>query len=209
MPNNAQSVLITNPIFSTGLQGQLLIAMPNMSDARFNQSLMLICHHDNDGALGLVLNQITDLTVQDLCVQMDINHTKHSLLQAPVHLGGPMDTHRGFLLHADLPDSHHIDSWQHSLPIVTGSGQTLHLTTSLDILQAIAQGQGPEHFIFALGYAGWSAGQLEQELAANVWLTINADSRLLFNTSIELRWQQAFQSLGLSLANFCPAAGHA
>jgi putative transcriptional regulator len=206
-PSPTLSPALHPPAYAAGLKGHLLVAMPGMHDPRFVQSIMLICHHDHEGALGLVLNRISDFTLHDLCVQMELPHDAQQMLQLPVHIGGPMDTHRGFLLHADPSPLH--QKWQHSLPIMTSTGQTLHLTTSLDGLQAIAQDQGPEPFIFALGYAGWSAGQLEKELADNVWLTLDADPRLLFETAIEQRWQQAFQSLGFQLANFCPTAGHA
>lgn len=195
------------PFAAHSLQGQLLIAMPDMNDARFTQSLMLICHHDQEGALGLVLNRPTEISLQELCVQMDIEHNNPKLSETPVYLGGPLDTHRGFFLHTDASDR--LDAWQNSLPISTNMGQTLYLTTAVEILHAIAQNQGPQQFIFTLGYAGWGAGQLEKELAANVWLTMEADTELLFNTSVEQRWQKSFQSLGFSLANFCTTPGHA
>lgn len=206
-PNITSTPLINPAFWVSSLQGQLLVAMPNMRDERFARSLMLICHHDQDGALGLVLNQPTELSIQDLCVQMDIEHSNAALSQTPVYLGGPMDTHRGFFLHTD--DGDHLDTWQNSLPISTGMGKTFYLTTTVELLQAIANNQGPRQFIFTLGYAGWSAGQLEKELANNVWLTMEADTNLLFNTSAEQRWQKSFQSLGFSLANFCTTPGYA
>ena len=136
MPNKTQSAFITTPVFAPGLQGQLLVAMPDMSDARFSQSIMLICHHDQDGALGLVLNQPTNLSMQSLCEQMDIDNSNPHLSQTPVYLGGPVDTHRGFFLHSDTGER--LQAWQNSLPIVTGMGQTLYLTTAAEMLHAIA-----------------------------------------------------------------------
>lgn len=189
------------PPFTSGLQGRLLVAMPDINDPRFEQTLTLICHHDQHGALGLVINQTSELLLGELCSQLDVPVQEHNIwLEAPIHAGGPLDKHRGFLLHADQ------SQWEHTLPI---GDSDLQITTSVDALRAIAQGLGPQQFIFALGYAGWRAGQLEQELAENVWLTVDADARLVFNTPVALRWEESFHYLGFNLANFCPTPGRA
>jgi putative transcriptional regulator len=184
---------------SVDLTHHFLIAMPNMADPYFSKSLTYICEHNEQGALGIVVNRALDLTLQTLLEQVDVTPTAPALADTLVHFGGPVQTDRGFLLHRPLGE------WQSTLPVNSEVG----LTTSKDILEAIARGEGPEQFFLTLGYAGWAPGQLEHEISQNAWLTVPADMGLVFDLPLELRFDAALHLLGIDTVNLSDDAGHA
>lgn len=181
------------------LTGQFLIAMPAMTDPNFEQTVSFICQHNEEGALGIVINRTMDLTVSDVLGQMDIPSTECRRSGQPVHYGGPVQSDRGFILH-DQPGA-----WESTVAI----GDHIGLTTSKDILESIARNEGPEHTLIALGYAGWGSGQLEQEITRNAWLSSPADIDLMFSTPVEQRWNRAAGLLGIDLSLLSREAGHA
>ena len=182
------------------LRGQFLIAMPGMSDPAFAQSVTYICEHGESGAMGLIINLPMDLNVDEIYRQLELP-TDHESAERPVLAGGPVSVERGFVLHPARDQS----QWQSTLAVSGDIG----LTASRDILEALAQGDGPDEYLIALGYAGWDAGQLEQEIADNAWLTVPADHRILFHTPIEQRWNAAARHLGVDLNLMSQTAGHA
>jgi len=190
---------------SENLTKQLLIAMPSMEDPNFSRTVTLICEHTPDGAMGIVVNQPTTLILDELLSSFETNHFEQhsanmkSRHNEPVYAGGPVQIDRGFILH----DS---DKQWESTHIIDNN---LSLTTSEDILLAIAQGQGPENALVALGYAGWGAGQLEEELSANSWLTVPYDADILFDTPIEKRWHSAATKIGVDVHLISNQTGHA
>jgi len=182
------------------LQNHFLIAMPTMDDPFFARSVTYICEHNKDGAMGLVINQPVELSVEDLLTKLEIVVPDNNpSLQRPVYSGGPLAQDRGFVLHS--PDH----DWRSSIKL----SDELSITTSKDILEAMGKGFPPEKFLMTLGYAGWDAGQLEEELASNSWLTIPADPDILFNTPSKERWQKAVAKLGIDLWQLGPDIGHA
>lgn len=184
---------------STYLNEQLLIAMPGLLDTVFERSVSLVCQHDADGAMGLVLNQGTEFTLGALFDQLDLFCENPKTRDVPVLMGGPVQPERGFVLHQDG------GTWESSLHLSNG----LTISTSRDILQALAAGNGPEKYIVLLGYSGWSAGQLEQEIAENSWLSVPASNAIIFQAPIEQRWQAAAQLIGVDLSLMATQAGHA
>lgn len=178
---------------------QLLIAMPSLADPNFSRTVTLICEHNEHGALGLVINRPTEVRLSELLDHLDIAATDVDIASMPVFAGGPVQLERGFILHMPL------GQWESTLKIDTELG----LTTSLDILSAVAAGTGPRHSLVALGYAGWGAGQLEREIADNAWLTVPNDTEILFELPVELRWQAAAKKLGVDLTLMAGDAGHA
>jgi putative transcriptional regulator len=189
------------------LDGQLLLAMPGMQDERFARSVIYLCAHSAEGAMGIVLTRpAPDVNVPDLLVQLEIIpeadriQLPPKLVSMEVLIGGPVETTRGFVLHS--PDFHMAQS---TLPIDDG----VCLTATIDILRALARGEGPKDAILALGYAGWSAGQLENEIQANGWLNCPADTDLLFGTSVEARYDVALRRIGVEPAMLSMEAGHA
>jgi len=181
------------------LTGQFLIAMPAMTDPNFEQTVSFICQHDENGALGIIINRTMDLTIADVLGQMDIPANECRSAGQPVHFGGPVQNERGFLLH-DPPES-----WDSTLAINGRVG----LTSSRDILDAIARNEGPGRVLIALGYAGWGRGQLEQEISQNAWLSGPADLELMFSTPVEQRWSRAAGLLGVDLTLLSRETGHA
>jgi putative transcriptional regulator len=187
--------------------GQILVAMPGMSDERFARAIIYICAHSAEGAMGIVLNRpASDLSFPDLLVQLDIvpEANRISLPQSvgrmQVLMGGPVETSRGFVLHS--PDFY-ID--QSTLPI----DDSVCLTATIDILRAIARGEGPQNAVLALGYAGWTAGQLESEIQAHGWLSCPGDSELIFNSSIDAKYELALRKIGIEPAMLSMEVGHA
>lgn len=180
------------------LRNHFLLAMPSLKDPMFAHTLTYICDHSEDGAMGLILNQPMNMEISAVFAQLDIP-VDEVIGAQQVLCGGPVQSERGFVLHSN--DS----EWDSTLAI----SDELSLTASRDILDAIASQQGPEKAIFILGYAGWGPGQLEQELEENSWLTLPADSSLIFDTPVELRWQMASQRLGVDVNLISPTAGHA
>ena len=181
------------------LTNHFLIAMPNMADPYFSKSLTYICEHNEQGALGVVVNRPIDMTLQALFEQISIPLGEPRLRGLAVHFGGPVQIDRGFVLHKPLGD------WQSTLAV----NQELGLTTSKDILLAVGRGNGPQHILVTLGYAGWAPGQLESELALNGWLTVPFSRNLLFGTALSDRYDIALAQLGITRASLSGAAGHA
>ncbi|UTA48226.1 YqgE/AlgH family protein [Simiduia sp. 21SJ11W-1] len=181
------------------LKGQFLVSMPSLRDPHFNHSITLICDHSDDGAMGLVLNHpLGELTLGDIFEQMDLTAAP-SAAQLPVFAGGPVQQERGFVVH---PSD---QRWESTIDV----SPSVALTASRDILESMAAGTGPHNAIVALGYAGWDGGQLEDEIANNAWITLQADSDLLFNTPAEQRWAAAAKLLGFDLNLISSSAGHA
>jgi len=181
------------------LSNHLLIALPALADPNFSRTVALICQHDAQGAMGLVLNRPSEYTIGEVLSQMGIGSEDAELCARPVLSGGPVHPERGFVLHDD------VRGWDSSLQVAEG----LYLTTSRDILQAMAAGEGPANAVVALGCAGWGAGQLEYELGENTWLTAPADPELVFKVPLEQRWQRAAGSIGVDLFRMTDYSGHA
>ena len=181
------------------LTNQFLIAMPALDDPNFAQTVTLVCEHGPQGALGIVINKALPMSLAEVFAQLDLDASRSRLTLQPVLRGGPVQTDRGFVLHTPQ------GRWESSLAF----SERVHLTTSRDILDALARGEGPAEAVVALGYAGWSAGQLEDEMAANAWLTVPADERVIFGTPLEDRWQAACRLLGVDLLHLSSDAGHA
>ncbi|MFQ5994771.1 MAG: YqgE/AlgH family protein [Acidiferrobacterales bacterium] len=183
----------------TGLSNHFLIAMPALADPNFYRTVTLVCEHSTEGAMGIVINRTTDLALGDILQQMGIEAKDADSRDMTVHLGGPVQTNRGFVLHEPL------GKWESTLPIT----DTLGVSTSRDILTAIAENRGPERCLVALGYAGWGAGQLERELAENSWLNGPSDRQIIFDMPIDSRWQRAATLVGVDLSTISGEAGHA
>lgn len=181
------------------LAGHLLVAMPNMPDDRFSKTVIYMCAHNAEGAMGLVVNKpLETLSFPDLLEQLDI---VPSGLQDPikVHFGGPVESGRGFVLHTP-------DYVQEATMVVDDH---IALTATVDILQAIADGIGPRQSLLALGYAGWGPGQLDSEIKANGWLHVAADPQLVFGTGMDEKWEKAMLKIGVDLRMLSDEAGHA
>ncbi len=185
---------------TTDLSNHFLLAMPNMADPNFSGAVVLIAEHNDRGALGLVLNKPTTMTLGALLQRIDLAAEAAAVEdRTPVFYGGPVQTDRGFVLHQPR------GGWNSTVEI----SPEIALTTSKDVLEAVAEGRGPERLLVTLGYAGWGPGQLEAEISQNAWLTVKADPVLLFDTPAEERFIQAYQMLGIDPALLSPAAGHA
>jgi len=184
---------------NVNLTGHFLIAMPAMADPTFARSVTYVCEHNDQGAMGVVINRPIDMNLDDLFGQIKLELTDRDLGQTPVHFGGPVQIDRGFVLHQ--PVGH----WQSTIAV---SGDTA-LTTSKDILEASAHGAGPSKMLVTLGYAGWTAGQLEQELGQNAWLTVPARDSVIFDLPSEDKFNAAMGLLGLDFAKLSEQAGHA
>jgi putative transcriptional regulator len=181
------------------LTGQLLIAMPTMPDQRFQRTVIYMCAHNADGAMGLVINRLFgSITFPDLLEQLGID-SPGSAANMRVHFGGPVESGRGFVLHST-------DFVREGTMQVDDK---IALTATVDILRAIADGRGPKHALLALGYAGWGPGQLDTEMQANGWLNAPADDRLLFDRDLDSKWERAIAKLGVSLSMLSGEAGHA
>ena len=181
------------------LANQLLIALPTLADPHFSRSVALVCQHDADGAMGVVINRASEYTLGEVFRQMGIDSDDDGLKALPVLAGGPVHPERGFVIHDGARE------WDSSLAIADG----LYVTTSRDVLEAMARGEGPASATVALGCAGWDAGQLEHELVENSWLTVPADAEVLFALPLEARWQAAAGRIGVDLARMADYAGHA
>ncbi len=181
------------------LEQQFLIAMPGLEDPNFSRGVTLLCQHSKEGALGITINRPSEFTLSELFSQVGLKCSRKQLSRQRVFAGGPVHRERGFVLHG--PDRRY-DS---SVPV----GPDILITTSRDILEDIAAGRGPERFLVALGYAGWSAGQLEEEIRENAWLNVMADAELLFDLPVEQRWAGAVARLGIDVGRLQPLGGHA
>ncbi|MFO8155237.1 MAG: YqgE/AlgH family protein [Thiohalospira sp.] len=184
---------------SPNLTHQFLIAMPGLEDPNFARTVTYVCQHDAEGAMGVVINRPTRVTLDAVLEQMEMETQEAEVATLPVYSGGPVNTERGFILHRPT------GQWEASLPV----GDDIALTSSRDILEAIALGAGPKERIMVLGYAGWQPGQLEQEMADNAWLSGPASAEVIFNTPPDERWQAAARALGVDLALLSSEAGHA
>jgi putative transcriptional regulator len=181
------------------LTHKFLIAMPAMADPNFSGSVVYICEHTDKGALGLVINRPTELTLEGLFDKIDLKLEIAPWKDAPVYFGGPVQTERGFVLHVPA------GSYSSSLPV----RDDIALTTSKDVLEAVAGGSGPAKLLVTLGYSGWGAGQLESELSANAWLTVDAQQSVIFDTPAQARQAAALRLLGIDPAQLSAQAGHA
>lgn len=190
------------------LTHHFLIAMPGMEDATFSRSVVYLCEHSERGALGLVINKPSDIDLAALFQKIDLHLSRPELGKSPVFQGGPVQTERGFVLHepvfadADRPE----ESVYASTMTIPGG---LEMTTSKDVLEALATGAGPRKVLVTLGYAAWGEGQLESELGENSWLTVGADPAVIFDTPVAQRYDKALLLLGLEAWTLSPDAGHA
>ena len=181
------------------LKNQLLIAMPSLEDPNFSRTVTYICEHNAQGAMGIVLNRPTELSLADVLKHMDIEGETGETLAQTVFLGGPVEEERGFVLHTHTPP------WDSTLAV----NDNISVTTSRDILEAMARGEGPAHTLVALGYAGWGAGQLERELQDNAWLSGPSAQSILFELPPDQRWEAAARLLGVDVNLLSSEAGHA
>ena len=185
------------------LTNQFLIAMPGMTDGNFAGAVVYMCEHTERGALGLIINRPIEIGVQQLFEKVDLVLERDDLLATPVYLGGPVQTERGFVLHEKLDE----EGGHYSSTLRIDGG--LEMTTSRDVLEAMANGAGPRKVLITLGYAGWSAGQLEEELSRNGWLSVAADRAIIFDTPVEERYDRALSLLGIDRGFLSSEAGHA
>ncbi len=186
-------------VASDNFTAHFLIAMPGMVDPNFAHTLTYVCEHSAEGALGIVVNKPIDMKLSVLLDQIDVSLAVAERGEAPVHFGGPVQVDRGFVLHRPL------GNWQSTLAVSDDIG----LTTSKDVLEAVGRGEGPRDVFVSLGYAGWSAGQLEQEIAQNAWLTVAADPEVLFETPADARLPAAMRLLGIDFSRLSEDVGHA
>lgn len=184
---------------ASSLANHFLIAMPDMADPNFGSAVVFVAEHGPKGALGLVINRPTDLDLATLFERIDLKLDEGERAREPVYYGGPVQRDRGFVLHRPL------GRWSSTVAV----SDELGLTSSKDVLEAVALGEGPEGMLVTLGYSGWGPGQLEDEIARNAWLTVPADARLIFDTPVDERFLGAFQLLGVDPVFLASSAGHA
>ena len=189
---------MTSPA-ATSLANRLLVALPSLHDPNFARSVTLLCQHDGDGAMGVVVNRVSEYTLGEVFRQMGIASDDEALQARVVLAGGPVHPERGFVIHDGDGE------WDSSLQI----GDGLRLTTSRDVLEAMARGEGPAQATVALGCAGWGSGQLEQELVEDSWLLVPVAPAIVFDLPLEQRWQAAAGSIGVDLVNVASHSGHA
>lgn len=181
------------------LTGQLLIAMPQMPDARFDRSVIFMCVHNQDGAMGLMVNRVSsEMTFKELLTQVGVD-SKPDMSGIPIHIGGPVETGMGFVLHTS--DYHQANTIR--------VNDDISLTHTIEILKDIAEGRGPRQVMLALGYAGWGAGQLDSEMQANSWLNVPADESILFGEDQQEKWERSIAKLGIDISLLSGDAGHA
>lgn len=181
------------------LRNQFLIAMPALQDPNFFRGVTYLCEHNEDGAMGIMVNRPLDIDMGEVLKQMEIETHIEAVRSQPVFLGGPVQCERGFVLHKPH------GSWDVTLRITDDIG----VTSSRDILEALASGEGPDHTLIALGYAGWGPGQLEQEMADNTWINVPADDRIFFETAFDRRWEAAAAITGIDIHRMSGHIGHA
>jgi putative transcriptional regulator len=184
---------------SSSLINQLLIAMPGMADPNFSSTVTLICEHNDDGALGIIINRPLNLKLSGLFEQLAVDDADPDVASCPVMAGGPVGIERGFVLHGK----------DHSFENTLSVSDDIQLTLSRDVIDAMATGDGPDKSLVAIGYAGWEPGQLEEEMLANAWLNVDATPELVFDTPFDERWDSAARLLGIDIASISPDAGHA
>lgn len=200
MPGDSAPINLTN---------HFLIAMPALDDGLFTQSVVYVCEHSPQGALGLVINKPTDISVGQLFEKIELPLGRADLKDAPVLQGGPLQLDRGFVLHPSqqASDGDTLEQVYASGMLIPEAG--LEMTTSRDVLEAMSHGAGPRKLLLTLGYSSWGEGQLESELGANAWLTVAADPSVIFDSPIEQRWNAALALLGLQPWMISAQAGHA
>lgn len=181
------------------LEQQILIAMPGMLDDNFVGSVTLLCQHNDQGAIGITINRLSEYSLGEILSQLHIDCSIDTIRNAPVLEGGPVAPDRGFVLHSPC------EAFESSLKV----GEEIMVTTSRDVLAAIARGEGPEKFLVALGYAGWGGGQLEGEMRQNAWLTVEADSAIVFDSPLPQRFDLALDRLGIKVDRLHGQAGNA
>lgn len=186
-------------VVSGYLQQQLLIAMPAMADPNFSRSVTLLCQHNEEGAVGITINRKSGFTLGELLFQLNIPCEDERISSMAVLEGGPVSPDHGFVVHTPMA------GFNSSVSI----NDDIMVTTSRDIITAIAAGDGPEQFLIALGYAGWGDGQLESEMRQNAWLSVPVDKAIVFDTAFEARWQEAVGKLGVSIGDLHGVGGHA
>ncbi|MBP6851419.1 MAG: YqgE/AlgH family protein [Rhodoferax sp.] len=199
MPGDSAPINLTN---------HFLIAMPGLEDAAFSRSVVYVCEHTERGALGLVINKPSDINLKVLFDKVDLPLGRADLLLSPVFQGGPVQVDRGFVLHEPIfaQSEKPAESVYASTMCIPGG---LEMTTSKDVLEALSTGAGPRKVLVSLGYSAWGEGQLESELGDNSWLTVDADSAVIFDTPVEQRYERALGLLGLQVWMLSPQAGHA
>ncbi|GCL63577.1 YqgE/AlgH family protein [Pseudaquabacterium pictum] len=190
------------PADRMNLTNQFLIAMPGMGDDTFSGAVVYLCEHNENGALGLVINKPIDIKLKNLFQKVDLSLDSQELAEQPVFYGGPVQTERGFVLHEKLGDE---PVYSSTLSIPGG----LEMTTSKDVLEALSHGAGPRRLLVTLGYSGWAAGQLEDELGRNGWLTVDAVPEIIFDTPVAERYDRAVSLLGFDPRMLSQEAGHA
>lgn len=204
-----------NPINFTDT---FLIAMPGLEDDLFESSIVYLCEHNPQGAMGIVINKPSDLSFHQLFEKVDLPLGRHDLSEEIVMLGGPIHTDRGFVLHEALSMTPVVSAqmqlepkkdWDASYSSSIKIGHDMEMTSSKDVLEALSEGNGPNRVLISLGYATWAAGQLETEIASNQWLTIAANKTVIFETPINKRYHKALSLLGISTASLSPTAGRA
>ncbi len=183
----------------TSLTDQFLIAMPALADPNFSRTVTFLCEHSEEGALGIIINRPLEITMTEIFNQIGIDPEQAQNKNKPVFLGGPVQGDRGFVLHEPM------GNWESTLTVT----ETVGVTTSQDVLIALAEDRGPDNWLMALGYAGWGPGQLEQEITDNAWLNGPADTGIVFRTPVEQRWRAAAMKLGVDVATLSGDAGHA
>ncbi len=186
-------------VVSGYLQQQLLIAMPSMEDPNFSRSVTLLCQHNEQGAIGITINRQSDFTLGELLFQMNIPCKNQKISSMMVLEGGPVSPDHGFVVHTSY------DGFDSSIKI----NDDIMVTTSRDVLSAIASDTGPRQFLIALGYAGWGNGQLEFEMRQNAWLSVPADKVILFESAVQNRWEKAIGKLGISIGDLHEVGGYA
>ncbi|MEQ1558061.1 MAG: YqgE/AlgH family protein [Methyloglobulus sp.] len=178
---------------------QFIIAMPGLLDPLFHHTVTFLCQHAKEGALGIVINRPAEMKLGEIFTQMDIAVTSTTAAQTPVFAGGPVQQDRGFVIHTTC------GNWDMSLPV----SDDISLTTSRDVIEAIAMGEGPKQYLVALGYAGWSEGQLEKEILSNSWLNTPYAKQIIFDTPVNERWNAAANQIGININHLTTPAGHA
>jgi putative transcriptional regulator len=186
-------------VISGYLQQQMLIAMPAMADPNFSHSATLLCQHNEEGAIGITINRQSGFTLGELLFQMNIPCDSQKISSMVVLQGGPVSPDHGFVLHTP------VEGFDSSIQI----NDDIMVTTSRDVLFAIADGKGPQQFLVALGYAGWGDGQLESEMRQNAWLSVQADKDILFDSALQNRWENALGKLGININDLHGVGGHA
>jgi putative transcriptional regulator len=184
---------------SSNLTNQFLIAMPRLEDPNFFKTVTYICSHNEEGAMGIVINRPIDMKLSEIFSQMDIPVSYDDIESQRIYHGGPVQEDRGFVLHKTD------EKWDSSFHVANG----INVTTSMDIIKSIANGNGPDERLLALGYAGWAAGQLEKEIKENVWLNVPSNPEIIFNTPFEKRLESSASLIGIDLCNISSDIGHA